>query len=142
MPKIFRMTTPDKQTGGNQLNEGIFRGETINTPSMLCVADWLDTLAWAEAMGGVPALAARSRQSLAHIEAFVAQRDWISFLARDAATRSCTSVCLKLALPDEQVKRLVKLLQDEGVAYDIGSYKDAPVGLRKISFIFILSIFY
>ena len=130
MPKIFRMTTPDKQTGGNQLNEGIFRGETINTPSMLCVADWLDTLAWAEAMGGVPALAARSRQSLAYIEAFVAQRDWISFLARDAATRSCTSVCLKLALPDEQVKRLVKLLQDEGVAYDIGSYKDAPVGLR------------
>ena len=79
-----------------------------------------------QAMGGVPALAARSRQSLAHIEAFVAQRDWISFLARDAATRSCTSVCLKLALPDEQVKQLVKLLQDEGVAYDIGSYKDAP----------------
>ena len=70
IPKIFRMTTPDKQTGGNQLNEGIFRGETINTPSMLCVADWLDTLAWAEAMGGVPALAARSRQSLAYIEAF------------------------------------------------------------------------
>jgi len=60
----------------------------------------------------------------------VAQRDWISFLARDAATRSCTSVCLKLALPDEQVKQLAKLLQDEGVAYDIGSYKDAPVGLR------------
>ena len=97
---------------------------------MLCVADWLDTLAWADAIGGAPALMARCRQSLAHIEAFVAQRDWIDFLARDAATRSCTSVCLKLDLPDEQVKALVKLLAAENVAHDIASYKDAPVGLR------------
>ena len=130
MPKIFRMTAPDKESGGNKLIEGIFRGETINTPSMLCVADWLDALDWAQTQGGVPALAARSRQSLAYLQDFVAQREWIDFLAQDAATRSPTSVCLTLALPDEQVKQMVKLLDAEGVAHDIGSYKDAPVGLR------------
>ena len=124
LPKIFRLTAK------GQLNEGIFRGETINTPSMLCVADCLDALAWADRMGGVPALIARSQASLKHIEDFVAAHDWIHFLAQDPATRSCTSVCLTLDLPDEQVRQIVKLLAAEGVAYDIGAYKDAPAGLR------------
>ncbi len=124
MPKIFRLTS------GGKLAEGIFRGETINTPSMLCVADYLDALAWAEKMGGVPALNARSRESLGYIEDFVAAHDWIDFLARDAAARSCTSVCLTLDMPAEKIKTMQTLLAHAGVAYDIGSYKSAPVGLR------------
>ncbi|OUS06166.1 phosphoserine aminotransferase [Gammaproteobacteria bacterium 54_18_T64] len=124
MPKIFRMTKKGK------LNEGIFRGETINTPSMLCVADYLDALDWVRAIGGVEASIARSVANLKVIEDFVAANDWIGFLAQDEATRSNTSVCLTLRLEAEQVKALAKLLDSEGVAFDIGAYRDAPAGLR------------
>ncbi|WP_461481106.1 phosphoserine transaminase [Porticoccus sp.] len=124
MPKIFRMTK------GGKLIEGIFRGETINTPSMLCVADYLDALGWVKSIGGLPAAVAKSAQNLAVIEQFVAEHDWIDFLARDPATRSNTSICLILDLDAEQVKKVVKLLDAEGVAYDIGAYRDAPAGLR------------
>ncbi len=124
LPKIFRMTS------GGKLSEGIFQGDTINTPSMLCVADYLDALQWCERVGGVPGTIARSTANLKAIEDFVAAHPWISFLARRPETRSNTSVCLSLDLPAEQVKALVKLLEKEGVAYDIGSYKDAPPGIR------------
>ncbi|OUS09946.1 phosphoserine aminotransferase [Gammaproteobacteria bacterium 53_120_T64] len=124
MPKIFRMTKKGK------LNEGIFRGETINTPSMLCVADYLDALDWVRAIGGVEASIARSQANLAIIEDFVAANDWIDFLAQEKATRSNTSVCLTLTLEANQVKALAKLLDTEGVAFDIGAYRDAPAGLR------------
>jgi phosphoserine aminotransferase len=124
LPKIFRLTKNGK------LIEGIFKGATINTPSMLCVADYLDALAWVEKMGGLPAMIERSEASLTAIKAFVDENDWINFLAQDASTLSSTSVCLTLELNDSQVKQLIKLLEDEGVAYDIGSYRDAPTGLR------------
>ena len=124
LPKIFRMTKKGK------LNEGIFRGETINTPSMLCVADYLDALDWVRAIGGVDASIARSQANLKVIEDFVAANEWINFLAQDEATRSNTSVCLTLTLEAEQVKALAKLLDSEGVAFDIGAYRDAPAGLR------------
>ena len=124
MPKVFRLTS------GGKLNEGIFRGETINTPSMLCVADYLDALQWIESIGGVKGAIARSQANLAVIADFVDANDWISFLARLPATRSNTSVCLSLDLDAERVKKLVKLLDSEGVAFDIGSYKDAPAGIR------------
>lgn len=124
LPKIFRMTK------GGKLIDGIFRGETINTPSMLCVADYLDALDWVKALGGVDAAIAKSRANLAVIEDFVAANEWISFLAQDDATRSNTSICLSLDLDADQVKQAVKLLDAEGVAYDIGAYRDAPAGLR------------
>jgi phosphoserine aminotransferase len=124
LPKIFRLTS------GGKLLEGVFHGDTINTPSMLCVADWLDTLAWCERIGGVPGAIARSQANLKVIEDFVAARSWMHFLAQDAATRSNTSVCLTLDLPPEQVRRIAALLEQEGVAYDINAYKDAPPGLR------------
>ena len=124
MPKVFRLTK------GGKLNEGIFRGATINTPSMLCVADYLDALAWVRSIGGPEATIRRSRRNLAVIERFVSSHDWISFLASEPATRSNTSVCLVVDLPDEQVKHMVALLEEEGVAYDIGAYRDAPAGLR------------
>jgi phosphoserine aminotransferase len=124
MPKIFRMTS------GGKITEGLFKGETINTPSMLCVSDYLDALAWVERIGGVQATMARSEANLKVIVDFVAANDWISFLAKDPATRSNTSVCLTLRLNEDQVKKVVKLLEGEGVAYDIGAYKDAPAGIR------------
>jgi phosphoserine aminotransferase len=124
MPKVFRMKS------GGKLNEGIFKGDTINTPSMLCVADYLDALQWVDRMGGVPAAIARSQANLQVIEDFVAANDWISFLAQDKATRSNTSVCLRLKASDDQVKQIVKLLDELDVAHDIGAYKDAPAGLR------------
>lgn len=124
LPKVFRLTS------GGKLAEGVFRGETINTPSMLCVADYLDALQWLEAIGGVGAAIARSQANLQVIADFVAANDWISFLAKDQATRSNTSVCLNVALDPERVKKLVKLLESERVAYDIGSYRDAPAGIR------------
>mgnify|MGYP000346640437 CR=1 FL=1 len=124
LPKIFRMTS------GGKLIEGLFKGETINTPSMLCVVDYLDALAWAEKIGGVSATIARSQANLQVIEEFVAVTPWIHFLAQDPAVRSNTSVCLTLDLPEDKVKQLVKLLEAEGVAYDIGAYKDAPAGIR------------
>ena len=127
MPKVFRMKS------GGKVTEGLFKGETINTPSMLCVSDYLDALKWAESIGGVKGATgtiARSEANLKVIEDFVAANDWISFLANDKATRSNTSVCLRLKANEEQVKKMVKLLDSEGVAYDIGAYKDAPAGLR------------
>ena len=125
MPKVFRMKS------GGKLNEGLFKGETINTPSMLCVSDYLDALKWAESIGGVKGTIARSQANLGVIEDFVSvNEEWISFLARDEETRSNTSVCLMLTLAPEQVKAMAKLLETEGVAYDIGAYKDAPPGLR------------
>jgi phosphoserine aminotransferase len=134
LPKIFRLTSKGK------LIEGIFKGETINTPSMLCVEDALDGLRWAESVGGLPGLVARCEASLATIAAWVARRDWIDFLAEAPETRSCTSVCLKLtapwvvALPVEAqwavAKRIAALLETEGVAYDIAAHRDSPPGLR------------
>ena len=127
MPKVFRMKS------GGKVTEGLFKGETINTPSMLCVADYLDALQWVESIGGVTGATgtiARSEANLKVIEDFVAVNNWISFLAKDKATRSNTSVCLTLAVTEEQVKKMVKLLDTERVAYDIGAYKDAPAGLR------------
>ena len=124
MPKVFRMKS------GGKVTEGLFKGETINTPSMLCVADYLDALRWVEGLGGMQATIARSEANLKVISDFVAANDWISFLAKDPATRSNTSVCLSVALPADRVAAMVKLLEAEGVAYDIGAYKDAPAGLR------------
>ena len=127
MPKVFRMKS------GGKVTDGLFKGETINTPSMLCVSDYLDALQWVESIGGVKGATgtiARSEANLKVIEDFAAANDWISFLAKDKATRSNTSVCLTLTATEEQVKKMVKLLDAEGVAYDIGAYKDAPAGLR------------
>ena len=124
LPKIFRMTS------GGKLNEGLFKGETINTPSMLCVADYLDALQWCESVGGVQGTIARSQANLKVVEDFVAATPWIDFLAKAPATRSNTSVCLSLDLPEDKVKALAKLLEAEGVAYDICSYKDAPPVIR------------
>lgn len=124
MPKIFRMTK------GGKLIEGIFRGETINTPSMLCVADYLDALDWVAGMGGVSAAIDKSKQNLAILENFVAENDWIHFLAKAPETLSNTSVCLVVDAQPEQVKAMIKLLDEKGAAYDIGSYRDAPSGLR------------
>ena len=124
MPKVFRMKS------GGKLNDGLFKGETINTPSMLCVADYLDALNWAESIGGVKGTIARSEANLKVIEDFVAANDWIDFLAQSKTTRSNTSVCLSVKASEEQVKKMAKLLEAESVAYDIGAYKDAPAGLR------------
>ena len=110
--------------------EGVFRGATINTPSMLCVADYLDALAWIREIGGVPAAIARSTESLRIISDFVARHEWIGFLAANEAERSSTSVCLSVDLPGDRVKAMVALLDAEGVAHDIGAYRDAPSGLR------------
>ena len=124
LPKIFRMTK------GGKLIEGIFKGATINTPSMLCVADYLDALAWVDQLGGLSQLVQRSTENLVAVETFVNERDWIHFLAQDSDKRSNTSICLTLDLEPEQVKALIKLLEQEEVAYDIGAYRDAPDGLR------------
>ncbi len=134
LPKIFRLTK------GGKLIEGIFEGATINTPSMLCVEDYIDALNWSKSIGGLDALIARANGNLRVIERFVETTDWIDFLAVDAATRSNTSVCLSIV--DERVasldavdqsafaKGMTKLLEAEGVALDIGAYRDAPPGLR------------
>jgi phosphoserine aminotransferase len=124
LPKIFRLTKNGK------LIEGVFHGATINTPSMLCVADYLDALAWIREIGGVPAAIARSAESLRIISDFVARHEWIGFLAANEAERSSTSVCLSVDLPGDRVKAMVALLDAEGVAHDIGAYRDAPSGLR------------
>jgi phosphoserine aminotransferase len=123
LPKIFRLTS------GGKLIEGIFKGETINTPSMLCVEDALDGLRWAESKGGLAGLIARSEANLEVIAHWVGRTEWADFLAEDVATRSCTSICLTLADP-EAAKPMAALLEKEGVAYDIGAYRDAPPGLR------------
>jgi phosphoserine aminotransferase len=124
LPKIFRLTK------GGKLIEGVFKGATINTPSMLCVADYLDALDWVRRIGGLPATIDRSQRNLAVVERFVQQHDWIHFLAKENSQRSNTSVCLTLDLDDDKVKALIALLGEEGVAHDIGAYRDAPAGLR------------
>mmetsp|Transcript_10237 Transcript_10237/g.9171 ORF Transcript_10237/g.9171 Transcript_10237/m.9171 type:complete len:967 (+) Transcript_10237:96-2996(+) len=129
LPKIFRMTKKDKN-GQIKVDKAIFQGDTINTPSMLCVEDYIDALQWADSIGGLPTLIQRSSNNLKAIENFVAKNDWIDFLVSDPSIRSNTSVCLTLKLTKDQVKKFVSLLESEGVAYDIGSYRDAPDGLR------------
>jgi len=134
LPKLFRLTSKGK------IAEGIFKGETINTPSMLCAEDALDSLRWAESVGGLPALIGRCEGNLAAVARWVGQTDWVDFLPERADTRSCTSICLKIvapwftALPEDvrakTAKQLVGLLEKEGVAFDIGSYRDAPPGIR------------
>jgi phosphoserine aminotransferase len=134
LPKIFRMTK------GGKIIEGIFQGETINTPSMLCVEDYLDALDWAKAAGGVTALRGRADANAKVIADWVSRAKWIDFLARDPAIRSNTSVCLKIVdpavsrlAPEAQaafVKGIAAALNQEGVAYDIDAYRDAPPGLR------------
>jgi phosphoserine aminotransferase len=134
LPKIFRLTK------GGKLIEGTFAGETINTPSMLCVEDYLDALAWADRIGGLPALIARADANTRLVADWVAPSAWAGFLAQDPATRSNTSVCLALVdpavtalAPDAQAafaKGIASALEAEGVAFDIGAYRDAPPGLR------------
>lgn len=134
VPKVFRLARNGK------ISEGIFKGETINTPSMLCVEDQIDALKWAEGLGGLPALIARSENNFQAVADWVAKTAWVDFLAADPATRSTTSVCLKIvdprvtALPQEAqaaiAGSIAKLLDKDGVAHDIGSYRDAPPGLR------------
>ncbi len=134
LPKIFQLTK------GGKLIDGIFKGDTINTPSMLATEDALDGLRWAESIGGLDALIARSNANLIALAAWVDKTPWVDFLAHDAATRSSTSVCLKLADPAfakldnaaalKLIDKMTGLLEAEGVAYDIASYRDAPPGLR------------
>jgi phosphoserine aminotransferase len=134
LPKLFRMTS------GGKLSEGIFKGETINTPSMLCVEDYLDALAWADSIGGLKALHARADANTKLIADWVAKTPWVDFLARDPATRSNTSVCLTIVDPDVLAldatgqagfaKALADRLEAEAVAFEIGAYRDAPPGLR------------
>src|ERR1044072_5628976 len=124
VPKIFRLT----QNG--RLSEGIFKGETINTPSLLAVEDHLDALKWAEDIGGLPALVARAEANLAAIEAWVARSPWVAFLAANKAQRSCTSVCLKVVDAAVAPKKLAALLEAERVAFAIDGYRPAPPGLR------------
>ena len=134
LPKIFRLTK------GGKLIEGVFEGATINTPSLLCVEDYLDALAWADSVGGLAGLIGRAEGNLAVLEAWVADTGWVAFLAADKAIRSSTSVCLKIVDPwfasldaDAQAavpKKVAGLLDAEGVAHDIGGYRDAPPGLR------------
>jgi len=134
LPKIFRMTK------GGKLNEGIFEGETINTPSMLCVEDYLDALNWAKSAGGLKALIARADANTKVLADWKAKTPWIDFLARDPKIRSNTSVCLRVVdpaitslTPDAQAdfaKKLVALVEKEGAGYDFAHYRDAPAGLR------------
>ena len=134
LPKIFRMTKNGK------LIEGLFQGATINTPSMIAVEDARDALAWAKEIGGLPALVARSEENLACVADWVARTEWVDFLAQQEDTRSCTSICLQIVDPwfleqsqEERAaaaKNVGSLLDSEGVAFDINSYKAAPPGLR------------
>ncbi|WP_455475075.1 phosphoserine transaminase [Bartonella sp. B30(2025)] len=134
MPQIFSLTKNGK------LNESIFKGETINTPSMLCVEDFLDALKWAKAQGGLPGLMARVEKNFSVLDAFVSKTPWLEYLARVPQIRSHTSVCLSIvdpmitALDTEKqkyfIKAIVNRLDEAGAAYDIGSYRDAPPGLR------------
>ena len=134
LPKVFRLTR------NGALDGSIFEGSTINTPSMLCVEDALDGLAWAECIGGLPALIRRSESNLATVAEWVARTDWVDFLAKDPRTRSCTSICLAVVDPAFAaldgatragvIKKMAALLEQEGVALDVASYRDAPPGLR------------
>jgi phosphoserine aminotransferase len=134
LPKVFRLTS------GGKLIEGIFEGETINTPSMLCVEDYIDALRWAKSLGGLPALIARANANAKALSDWVAKTSWIDFLAKEESVRSNTSVCLETVDPavaalgsDAQsrfAKAIASLLEREKIAYDIGAYRDAPPGLR------------
>ncbi|HWZ09334.1 MAG TPA: phosphoserine transaminase [Bradyrhizobium sp.] len=134
LPKIFRMTK------GGKLNEGIFEGETINTPSMLCVEDYLDALNWAKSVGGLKALIGRADANAGVLADWKARTPWIDFLAKDKAIRSNTSVCMKVVDPAivaltadaqaEFAKKLVALVEKEGAGFDFAHYRDAPAGLR------------
>ncbi|CBJ25823.1 Phosphoglycerate dehydrogenase / Phosphoserine aminotransferase [Ectocarpus siliculosus] len=124
LPKIFRMVKKGK------VDRSIFDGSTINTPSMLCVEDYIDALQWCDTVGGLNGLIKRSEANARVINNFCGERDWIRNLAQDPATASNTSVCLTLDLEKDQVKTMVGLLETEGVAFDVGSYRDAPAGLR------------
>jgi phosphoserine aminotransferase len=134
LPKIFRMTK------GGKLNEGIFEGETINTPSMLALEDYLDALKWAEGVGGLKGLVARADSNLAVLDRWVRESNWAAFLAGDSAVRSNTSVCLKIVDPwfaglapeaqAEAAKKIASVLEKEKVAYDVAAYRSAPSGLR------------
>ena len=134
MPKIFRLTK------GGKLNASIFEGSTINTPSMICVEDAVDSLVWAESIGGLEGLIGRSQANLDAVTRWVESSDWVGFLCEDEASRSSTSICLKITDPwaaerdddvvAKTVKAATKRLDQEGVAFDIGSYRDAPTGLR------------
>ncbi|CAI9120973.1 phosphoserine transaminase [Brytella acorum] len=134
LPKIFRLSNR------KGLIEAIFEGDTINTPSMLCVEDALDGLRWADAIGGLPALQARTAANLGVVEAWVAKRDWVTFLASSPETRSSTSICLKIVAPwfaclgaDDQTKAakdIAALVAQERAGFDLASYRDAPPGLR------------
>ena len=129
LPKIFRLTK------GGKLIEGIFQGETINTPSMLAVEDYLVALKWAQSLGGVRALIARADANAGAVRDFIADKDWIADLAADPATASNTSVCLRFTDPAIRdgaafAKAVAKRLEKEGVALDAGAYRDAPPGLR------------
>ena len=125
LPKLFRLTS------GGKLIEGIFHGETINTPSMLAVEDAIFALEWAQSVGGLPGMIARTNANAAALDRIVRTRDWLGYLAADPASRSTTSVCLTLAGADEaRIKAMTKLLEAEGVAFDIAGYRDAPPGLR------------
>lgn len=124
LPKIFRLTNKGK------LIDGIFKGATINTPSLLCVEDYLDSLNWIDSLGGLPAAINKSEANLAVLTQYVSKNAWIDFLATHADICSNTSVCLQLKATDEQIKSMIKLLASEKVAFDIGAYKDAPSGLR------------
>jgi len=129
IPKLFRLAK------GGRVPEGLFAGETINTPSMLALEDWLAALGWAEAVGGLPALIARADANAAEVAAYVARNPWLANLAQDPATASSTSVCLRFADPEVAgdaafAAGVAKRLEKAGVAYDVGSYRDAPPGLR------------
>ncbi|WP_033075527.1 phosphoserine transaminase [Sphingopyxis sp. MWB1] len=125
LPKVFRLTK------GGKLVEGVFKGETINTPSMLAVEDAIFALEWAKSVGGLEGLKARSDANAAALDKIVAERDWLSHLAADPAIRSKTSVCLSVAGADEGfIKKFAGLLEAEGAAFDIAGYRDAPPGLR------------
>jgi phosphoserine aminotransferase len=134
MPKLFRMTK------GGKVSLDIFEGATINTPSMLCVEDYIDALKWAAQIGGLPEMKRRADANLGVLEAWAQKTSWVSFLAEDPASRSNTSVCLKVidprvtGLPDDAqadfAKKLAGVLEKEGVALDVGGYRDAPPGLR------------
>ena len=125
LPKVFRLVSK------GALAEGVFKGETINTPSMLAVEDAIFALEWAKSLGGLDGLKARSDANAAALDAIVAERDWLSHLAADPASRSKTSVCLSVAGADADfIKKFAGLLEAEGAAYDIAGYRDAPPGLR------------
>jgi phosphoserine aminotransferase len=124
LPKIFRLTS------GGRLNRALFEGETINTPSMLCVEDWIAALHWAKGVGGLKALQRRSDENAEALGDWVRRTAWAAHLAKNPRTRSNTSVCLTIAADESVPKRMAKLLEDEGVAFDIGAHRDSPPGLR------------